>query len=302
MKLQHEHKVVSSFLFFLEHELCSRGKAYTNYVSEFYPVQNNYQNYYTYAAPFQQFVFDDSLSFSQGDKTRKPEIPSGIYLNDIYVQPGTSGLHAIDYNKGQLHFSLDYPATANIRPSGRYAVKDFNIYLTNEPEHKLLFETKFKLNPKVYQQPTGLPPDSQTYPAIYIRNLTSTNVPVSVDGPSSYRSSYYDSENFIRAIVLSDSAYLLDACGCLMKDMKKRRVPILEAEDQPFGPLGYTGGAPFNYRDVTSGTYGDENTSFLIDEVHVTKKSQNQGDFDNLNSEVFVGFVDFTLKSLRSLG
>jgi hypothetical protein len=295
MKLQHEHKVVSSFLFFLEHELCSRGKAYTNYVSEFYPVSGVYQNYYTYGAPFQQFIFDDSIGYTQGEKTRKPEIPSGIYLNDTFVVPGVSGLEAIDYINGQLHFSLDYPGAANIRPSGAYAVKDLNIYLTSEPENKLLFETQFKLNSKVHQSPTGQAPSVQTYPAIYLRNLTSDNSPIGLPA-------LYESENYMRAIVLTDSAYLLDATCALMKDMKKRKVALLEADDQPFGPLGYTGGASFKYKDLISGKFESEDHHVIIDEVLVSKKSQNQKDFENLNTEVFVGFVDFTLKNIRDLG
>ena len=44
------------------------------------------------------------------DETTTPYAP--IYLNDTYVQPGTSGLQAIDYVNGQLHFSQDYPAAS----------------------------------------------------------------------------------------------------------------------------------------------------------------------------------------------
>ncbi|MAF24264.1 hypothetical protein CL634_01565 [bacterium] len=301
MKLQHEHKVVSSFLFFLEHELCTKGKAYTNHTSNFYPVESAYENYFTYGAPFQQFVFDDSIGFTQGDKVRKPHVPSGIYLNDTYVQPGTSGLAAIDYSKGQLHFSLDYPAAGNVLPRASYAVKDLNIYLTNEPENKLLFETQFKLNPKVQQNPTGLPINVQTYPAIYVRNLTSTNAPITCSMTNPSNEKIYETENYIRAIALCDSAYLLDATCSLMKDMARSAVPHLKPSDQPFGPLGYTGGAPFRYKDVVSGHAASEEDHSIIHDVNVSKKSQNQKDFENLNSEVFVAFIDFTLKNMRDL-
>ncbi len=46
MKLQYEHKVISSFLLFLEHELGKRGQAYTNHTSDFYPISGGHQNYF----------------------------------------------------------------------------------------------------------------------------------------------------------------------------------------------------------------------------------------------------------------
>ena len=298
MKVQYEHKVISSFLLFIDNELCSRGKAYTNYGTPFYPVDNQYQNYFTYGSPFKQFVFDDSIGLVQGDRVRKPNVISGIYLDNQYIVPGESGLVSIDHNMGQVHFDQDYPDALGVLPSGNYAIKDFNIYLTNEPENVLLFETQFKINPKVEQSPTGLPPTCRTYPAIYVKNLTSTNEGIGF--PSAI-----DTEMHLRSIVLSDSAYNLDACCALLKDTKKRRVAIIGSEDQPFGSLGYTGGDSYNYRNAISGSispdgWGEKN-SFIVDEVNVSKKSQNRQDFDRLNTEVFIGFIDFTLKNIRDI-
>ena len=67
-------------IFFLDHQLCSRGKAYTNHTSDFYPVEGGYQNYFSYGAPFQQFVFDDSVGFVSGEKQRKPQTNSEEHL------------------------------------------------------------------------------------------------------------------------------------------------------------------------------------------------------------------------------
>ncbi len=78
-------------------------------------------------------------------------------------------------------------------------------------------------------------------------------------------------------------------------------MPLLEASEQPFGPLGYAGGEPFNYKNAVSGKYESEDNHLTIYDVNVTKKSQNMKDFDNLNTEVFVGFIDFTLKNYREL-
>ena len=302
MKLQYEHKVVSSFLLFLEHELGKRGSAYTNHTSDFYPISDKYLNketmttaYYTYAAPFKQFVFDDSIKYSKNGKTRGPQIPSGIYVGDEYLTPGTGSLMSIDYTKGQLYFSSDYPSQKNTLPRASYAVKDFNIYLTNEPEHKLLFETQFKVAPKVSQAPTGLAEDIQTYPALYVKNLDSNNEIVSLG------SRVADTNTYIRVVALCDSAYLLDGLCSLTKDFARRKMPILDGNEQPFGPLGYTGQEPFSYKNTVSGKFESEDNHLLIHDVNISKRSQNQTDFKNLNAEVFVGFIDFTLKNLRNL-
>ena len=295
MKLQYEHKVVSSFLLFLEHELGRKANAYTNYSSNFYPISGGYQNYYTYAAPFKQFVFDSSITYSKNERSRGPQIPSGVNIGNEYLTPGTGSLVSIDYNKGQLFFSSDYPASQGQLPSANYAVKDFNIYLTNEPEHKLLFETQFKVAPKVSQIPTGLAADVQTYPALYVKNLDSHNEDISL-GPRTV-----DTNMYIRVVALCDSAYLLDAVCSFMKDFGRRKMAILEANEQPFGPLGYQGGEAFSYTGTISGKFESEENHLLIHDVSISKRSQNQTDFKNLNSEVFVGFIDFTLKNIRDL-
>jgi hypothetical protein len=254
--------------------------------------------YYTYGSPFKQFVYDTSVGIVQGEKSRKPNVISGVHLDGHYLTPGVSGLASIDYNMGQVHFTEDYPSALGVLPSGDYAVKDFNVYLTNEPENVLLFETQFKINPKVEQSPTGLPPECRTYPAIYIKNLTSKNVGVGFPNA-------YDTEIEIRSVVLSDSAYNLDACCALLKDTAKRRVAIIDSEDQPFGPLGDAGGSGYDYKAAISNSISpngwSEENSFSIDEVSVSKRSQNRQDFNKLNTEVFVGFVDFTLKNLRDI-
>ena len=147
------------------------------------------------------------------------------------------------------------------------------------------------------QTPTGLAPDCRTYPAIYVKNLTSKNVGVGL--PNSY-----DTELELRSIVLSDSAYNLDACCALLKDTVKRRVPIIESNNQPFGPIGDTVGSGYSYRSAVGNTVSggcNESNSVIIDEVNVSKKSQNRQDFSKLNTEVFVGFIDFTLKNLRDI-
>ena len=69
MKAQWENKVMSSVLLFLDHEICSKGQAFTNVSGAvFYPVEGKYGTWpynsqtdvemHTYALPYKQIIID----------------------------------------------------------------------------------------------------------------------------------------------------------------------------------------------------------------------------------------------------
>ena len=49
-------------------------------------------------------------------------------------------------------------------------------------EEEILFESKYHVKPKTHQDTTGLAPDSQTFPAVFVKNVSSENVPFSFGG------------------------------------------------------------------------------------------------------------------------
>ena len=66
--------------------------------------------------------------------------------------------------------------------------------------------------------------------------------------------------------------------------------------------MGYVGVIDNDIRVATHPDFQGKGVgSFMIDEVNVSKKSQNRQDFERLNTEVFIGFVDFTLKNIRDI-
>ena len=128
MKYQYENQVMSSFLLFVDNRITSEGSAYTNFYSYFYPTENLYNGYYTYSAPFKQLVVDDSIVGST--------VMKSIYIDGSEKDIGEAGLAGINHYEGELYFTSEVGGTI----SGNYSVKDFNVYLTNEPEEKILFE------------------------------------------------------------------------------------------------------------------------------------------------------------------
>lgn len=279
MKIQFNNIAMTSMLFWLDNKLLSKGEAFTNYGSYFYPINTLYFGYYSYGAPFKQMVIDESISGAT--------IISGVYLNGNFITIGQSGLSGINSSQGQLYFSNPIP-NASTSLSGNYAVKDFNIYLTSETEEDLLFETQFQLNPKTFQNPTGLPINAETYPVIYLKYQGGDNEPLAFGG--------LDKTNInVRAIVLSDNIFKLDAVTSIFRDTNRTLVPIIYDNEMPFNSLGSCTGHCFNYNELTQNKVVD-NDYLYIDNVSVSKvDSRLTNSYNKLNPNVFTAFIDFEL-------
>ena len=268
MKVQLENKIMSSFLQFVDNEIVNKGEAFTNHGSNFYPVQNLYNGYYTYAAPFKQLVADASIP----DAT----IMNQVYVDGSPVSVGAGDFVGISHYDGQVYFSSDQGSSTI---SGDYAVKDFNIYLTNDPEEKILFEDKYHIDPRTTQTVSGLAPDVQTYPAIYLKNNGGDHIPFAFGGIDNNRID-------IRAIVLADSSFKLDAACAILKNTHRSDVDIIE--DLPFNAMNAYTGVNYNYSTLAAGQGGPK-----IWEVFVSKNvTRGQA----LNPGVFTAFVDFQLQ------
>jgi hypothetical protein len=287
MKVQYENKVMSSLLLFIDHEVTQKGDAYTNHQSNFFKIDSLFSDYYVYASPYKQLVSDAGIT---GSST--PSLLTGVYVDgDGPIGPGTSGLHSINSMQGQVYFTGGDAGTdpmSSKTVSGRYAIKDFNVFLTSMPEEQLLFETKLVLNPKTsdIDVNNGVDPATQTYPAIFVKDNGGTNEEFALGGV----------DNTIinaRAIVLADSLFNLDAVCGILKDSTRKSLNIIEQTDLNLNALGGYTGVTYDYTGVTTGDY------CLIDEVRVSKNVANRGDFQNLNPNVFSAFVDFEIHNYR---
>lgn len=283
MKPQFNNIVMSSALLWFDNKLLSKGEAYTNYSSNFYEVDSQYFGYYTYGAPFKQMVVDSSINGAN--------IISGVYVNNIFRKIGDGFLTGINSSQGHLYFTsgINNPNT-NI--SGNYAVKDFNVFLTSETEEDLLFETQFQLNPKTYQSPTGLPLNSETYPVVYLKYQGGDNEPLAFGG--------LDKTNInIRAIVLSDTIFKLDALTSIFRDTARTYIPLIYQNEMPYNQLGSISDGYFNYNILTQNKVMDEDYLY-IDNVYVSKiDNRFINSYSKLNPNVFTAFIDFELSQNR---
>ena len=288
MKAQFDNQVVSSFMLWFDHTLLKEGEAYTNTTGLFYDVADEINGYFTYALPYKQIVSDKAIT---GAKIPCAEGPTGIYINGNHILTGTSGWAAINYFEGQVYFSGQAPVTGDI--SGRFAVKDFNIYLTNEPEERLLLETKHNLRPKVTEDRTGIAIDSITYPAIFLRYNGAHNEPFAFGGTDQ---TMID----IRAIVLGDNQFHTDAVCSIFRDKARTFMCLFGENEMPYNTLGgFKNSNQFNY----TGTINNKilaSSGVYIDNVWVSRFDRNiPTDMKNMNSEIYPAFIDFELSMVR---
>jgi len=283
MKVQFNNIVMSSILLWFDNKLLSKGEAFVNFSSNFYPVESQYFGFYTYGAPYKQMVVDSSISGAN--------IISGVYINNIFSKIGENSLTGINSSQGHLYFTsqINNPSTSL---SGNYAVKDFNIFLTSETEEDLLFETQFQLNPKTSQNPTGLPLNVETYPVVYLKYQGGDNEPLAFGG--------LDKTNInVRAIVLSDSIFKLDALTSIFRDTVRSYIPLIYENEMPFNILGSANNGSFNYNNLTVNKL--QNDDYLhIDNVYVSKiDNRFINSYNKLNPNVFTAFIDFELSKNR---
>jgi len=282
MITQYENRVVSSFLLWLDHTILKKGEAFTNFGSDFFSVNSLYQNYHTWGAPYKQFVADSSIPNVQ--------VPTALTVSGSSVNVGSGPLAEVNYNEGQAYFHN--PIVAG-QVSGNYSVKDFSTYLTNKAEQELLFETKISLRNATTQEVTGLAPNVQTYPAIFIKNNGGRNEPFAFGGTDMTKIN-------ARAIVLSDSAFSLDAACAIMKESTRKYVPVITSENLPFNALGVAKDGSIDYSGHMIPGIVDAGSGMYIGDVTVSKIIANRGDFNNLNPDVFSAFVDFDLELPRN--
>lgn len=281
MKAQLDNILMSSMTYWIDNILLKKGEAYTNYSSLFYPINNLYNNYYSYGLPFKQIVCDSSIAGAN--------LLSGVYINGNFNPIGQNGFIGVNPNLGQIYFTSNQ--NSNVI-SGNYAVKDMNVYLTSDPEENILFETQYKITPKIYQNPTGIATNAITYPAIFLKNNGSFNKAFAFGGEDA-------TEINVRAIILADNTFNLDAVFSIFRDTYHSYIPLINTNESPYNAIHALKIMPnngfYNYNTLSEEKIS-LNQAFYIERVDVSTilKLDNK-----LNPDIYPGIVDFTLSNIR---
>ena len=281
MKPQYQHKVLTSFVLWFDNFLLQQGEAYSNKTGQLYYMEDDRlpSSYVRYSSPYKQWVTDSSITGSTN-----PTIPTSI------MGSGRSDNFIFDFENGGIIHTGSSSIGSNQTITGTFAVKDFNVYVTNDTEEDLILEKKFKKNSRYGgSETTGIDPYDQATPAIFINNEVARNVPFAFGGEDQTRMT-------IKAVVLAENTYQLDGVLSIFADSRHKNINLIPFTGHPATEYGDIDGGSYNYTGLID-TYKDAEEPLYIEDVTVSKfseraKKQNLGGLE-------VGFIDFEVYQNR---
>ncbi len=278
MKPQYQHELMTSFMLWFDHELLQKGEAYSNQTGTLYYDSDSRlpSTYKAYSSPYKQWVNDSSITGSTN-----PIIPTG------FNNSGRADNIIFDFENGRIIETGGSFGTGETL-TGTFAVKDFNIYLTNETEEDLILENKFMLNSRYTQIESGVKPYDQMVPAIFLNSEFMTNEGFAFGGEDK-------TTNTIKAVVLADNEYQLDGALSIFADSARKT----------FSKIPFSGHPSTEYGDIKGGSYNhitlfnsfDTSNPYYIEDVTVSKFSQRAQ--SNVPGDIKVGFIDFEVSTTR---
>ena len=225
MKPQYHHELMTSFLLWFDHELLQKGEAYSNKTGTLFSKSDSRvpSSWTSLQSNHKQWVNDSSVTGEVNPIIANPNsiLNGGSQLN--------RSEYIYDYENGRV---LHTGAGEATNATGTFAVKDFNIYLTNDTEEDLIIENKFTLNSR-YGTPTikGLEPYDQMVPAIFLNCEYMRNEGFAFGGEDK-------TNNSIKAVVLAENEYQLDGSLSIFADSVRKSFAKIPFSSHPSTEYG----------------------------------------------------------------
>jgi hypothetical protein len=275
---QFQHKLTNSFMLWFDNYLLTKGQAFTNTTGNFYNYTDTRigSSYKAYGSPYKQWVADSSIAGAN--------IPSGVYVGGSFS--GRNDGVILDFDNGRALLETN---SSSLSVTGSFAVKDFNIYYSNETEEDLIVENKYMVNSRIPSiSQSYIDPYDQAVPAIFLSLASMDNRGFALGGLQ---------ETSVRgnAVVLAENPYQLDGVLSIFADSK----------DEAFNAIPMTGN-PFNeYYDLKDGTYSytdlknqySDGKPFYINDSTTSKLTDKAR--KSLANDLYVGFIDFDIQQHR---
>tara|TARA_Y100001938_G_scaffold144374_1_gene218826 strand:- start:3592 stop:4440 length:849 start_codon:yes stop_codon:yes gene_type:complete len=278
MKAQFQHNLTSAFFMWFDNFLLTKGEAYTNTTGEFFYYDDTLldSRYAAFGSPYKQWVTDSSIAGAT--------VPTGVFINGNLS--GRADGVVLDFDNGRALIS---GASTTDTVTGSFAVKDFNVYFTNDTEDDLITENKYAVNSRVPSGPyTYITPYDDVVPAIFLSASNLENKPFAFGG-------MVDTVVDMKAVVLSDDPYKLDGALSIFGDSVNEGVEPIPMTGYPFTELGDLKGDSYNYTNIKNG-YTEE-VPFYIKSVRTSKLSDRAR--SDLANELYIGFIDFEVEQHR---
>ena len=278
MKEQFQHKLTTSFFLWFDNFLLTKGEAFSNKTGDFFYYSDDRLDatYKAYGSPYKQWVTDSSITGAT--------VPSGVYIGGNFS--GRDDGVVLDFDNGR---ALVSGSSTDLTVTGSFAVKDFNVYITNDTEEDLVVENKYTVNSRLPSGPyTYISPYDDVVPAVFIASSDSTNSPFAFGGMQ-------DTKVTMKAVVLAEDPYQLDGVLSIFMDSTEECINPIPMTGYPTTELGDLKNNTYNYVNKRN-EYSDE-IKFYINGVTTSKLSDR--DRKSLAHDLYVGFIDFDVQQHR---
>lgn len=276
---QFQHRATTSFLLWFDNFLLRKGQAFSNQTGKLYNYADDRldSRYKAFGSAYKQWVNDSSIVGAN--------VPSGIWVNGSFVNRGNNLI--IDFENGRV-LGSGISSTANV--TGSFAVKDFNVYFTNDTEEDLLIDRKYSANPRVYSPSINyVDPYDQVVPAIFISSETMRNEPFAFGGEDTTKIG-------MKAIVIAENSYQLEGVLSIFADSRNEVVSNIPFSGNPTTEYGDVKNGSYSYQQYKN-TFDSVNPYFFIDDVVSSKLNDKAR--KSLMNDLHVGFIDFELYQQR---
>lgn len=281
MKPVFQHKVLNSFYLWYDSFIMRKGEAYETFTTNFYHYSDERITDKTvFGSPYKQFVYDKSVTGAV--------VIEAVSGDGIEYTRGVSGLK-IDYDNGRILLNSGFNTGVDF--SGRYSVKNFNTYISNENEEQLIIENQYKVNSRYTRELTYVGPYDQSLPASFLSVEKARNEPFALGGED-------NSISHAKAVVFAENLYELDGILSVFSD----------SNNECFANIPFTGAPLDEYGDVKTNHYPTgyyytgvaanyENDVFIVRSVETSKLSDKIS--KQVKPNVYVGFIDFEIHKYR---
>ena len=276
---QFQHKLTTSFFLWFDNFLLTKGEAYTNTTGEFFYYDDPRvdSDYNVFGSPYKQWVTDSGIA--------GVTVPTGIFVGG--GESGRPDGFVFDFDIGRVLTPTNVLSGSSV--TGAFAVKDFNVYFTNDTEEDLIVENKYKVNSRLPSASYDyIAPYDDVVPAIFLSMAQTENKPFALGG-------MVDTVIQGKAVVMAEDPYQLDGVLSIFADSVNEIFTAIPFTGYPITELGDLKNNTYSYSGVKESYETD--TSFFVDKVRTSKLSDRVR--KSLANELYVGFIDFDLQQHR---
>lgn len=276
MKPQFQHKLATSYLLWFENFFLKHSEAYSIQTGAFkyYLDERLPDGYSAFGSPYKQFVYDSSLPNAY--------VPSGFHVNGSFAQSDNNN-YIIDFDNGRF-IAKNIPTGSSI--TGQFSPKEINLYYTNDMEENIVLNIQEKINESVSNKHEFYAPYEQKLPAIYLSNESSKNEPFAFGGLN-------ETTTKAKAVVIANNSYELDCILSIFADSYNEVIPLCDFDSHPLSEYSSLKTGYYSYEDVKN----NFQKSIFVKDVITSKMSDKIK--QNLLKDLYIGFIDFDLSTLR---